>query len=79
MTPDPLALFASWMAEAEAIEINDANAMTLATVGPSGAPSARIVLLKGWDDAGFVFYTNTQSRKGHELAATRAAALLFHW
>jgi len=76
---DPFALFASWMAEAEASEINDPNAMTLATVGPTGAPSARIVLLKGWDAAGFVFYTNTQSRKGDELAANTAAALLFHW
>ena len=76
---DPFALFASWMAEAEASEINDPNAMTLATVGPNGAPSARIVLLKGWDAAGFVFYTNTQSRKGDELAANTAVALLFHW
>ena len=67
------------MAEAEASEINDPNAMTLATVSPAGAPSARIVLLKGWDAAGFVFYTNTQSRKGCELAASCAAALLFHW
>ncbi len=67
------------MAEAEASEINDPNAMTLATVGPAGAPSARIVLLKGWDASGFVFYTNTQSRKGDELAARPSVALLFHW
>ena len=55
------------------------NAMTLATVGATGAPSARIVLLKGWDAAGFVFYTNTQSRKGNELAGRPSVALLFHW
>jgi pyridoxamine 5'-phosphate oxidase len=76
---DPFALFSTWLAEAEAGEINDPNAMTLATVSPAGAPSARIVLLKGWDASGFVFYTNTQSRKGCELAANQAVALLFHW
>jgi pyridoxamine 5'-phosphate oxidase len=79
-TPDdPFALFASWMADAEASEPNDPNAMTLASVSATGAPSARIVLLKGWDKAGFVFYTNTQSRKGEEIAANPAVALLFHW
>jgi pyridoxamine 5'-phosphate oxidase len=67
------------MAEAEATELNDPNAMTLATVSAGGAPSARIVLLKGWDAAGFVFYTNTESRKGNEIAANAAVALLFHW
>jgi pyridoxamine 5'-phosphate oxidase len=67
------------MTEAEATELNDPNAMTLATVGAGGAPSARIVLLKGWDQAGFVFYTNTESRKGNEIAANSAVALLFHW
>jgi pyridoxamine 5'-phosphate oxidase len=76
---DPFALFASWMADAEASEPNDPNAMTLASVSATGAPSARIVLLKGWDEAGFVFYTNTQSRKGEEIAANPAVALLFHW
>ena len=76
---DPFALFASWMADAEASEPNDSNAMTLASVSATGAPSARIVLLKGWDKAGFVFYTNTQSRKGEEIAANPAVALLFHW
>lgn len=79
MNADPFALFSAWMAEAEAGEINDPNAMTLATVGATGAPSARIVLLKGWDAAGFVFYTNTQSRKGNELAGRPSVALLFHW
>ncbi len=77
--PDPFSLFAAWMAEAEATELNDPNAMTLATVSAGGAPSARIVLLKGWDAAGFVFYTNTESRKGNEIAANAAVALLFHW
>ncbi len=79
LVTDPFALFASWMAEAEARELNDPNAMTLATVSAAGVPSARIVLLKGWDHAGFVFYTNTQSRKGDELAANPSVALLFHW
>jgi pyridoxamine 5'-phosphate oxidase len=76
---DPFVQFARWMAEAEAAEPNDPNAMTLATATPDGLPSARIVLLKGWDTRGFVFYTNTQSRKGGELAANAHAALLFHW
>ena len=78
-TDDPFDLFATWMAEAESTEPNDPNAMTLATVSAGGAPSARIVLLKGWDQTGFVFYTNTQSRKGDEIAANHAVALLFHW
>lgn len=76
---DPFALFAEWMAEAEASEINDANAMTLATATADGVPSARMVLLKGIDDRGFVFYTNLDSRKGGELAANPRAALCFHW
>jgi pyridoxamine 5'-phosphate oxidase len=76
---DPFALFEAWMAEAVAGEPNDPNAMTLATASAEGRPSARIVLLKGWDRDGFVFYTNTQSRKGGELAANQAVALLFHW
>jgi pyridoxamine 5'-phosphate oxidase len=76
---DPLAMFAAWFAEAEAREPNDANAMTLATATPEGRPAARIVLLKGWDAAGFVFYTNKESRKGEELRANAQAALLFHW
>jgi pyridoxamine 5'-phosphate oxidase len=76
---DPFEIFRAWFAEAEASEPNDPNAMTLATVGPGGAPSARMVLLKGWDANGFVFYTNQQSRKGSELNAHPVAALLFHW
>ena len=76
---DPFAQFAAWFAEAQAGEPNDPNAMTLATATPDGTPAARIVLLKDWDSAGFVFYTNTTSRKGRELAANQRAALLFHW
>jgi pyridoxamine 5'-phosphate oxidase len=76
---DPFALFAAWMAEAAAKEINDPNAMTLATATADGVPSARIVLLKGVDPRGFVFYTNTRSRKGAELLENPRAALLFHW
>jgi len=79
MTADPHALFDQWFAEARAAEPNDAEAMTLATTGADGAPSARIVLLKGHDPRGFVFYTNSASRKGEELAANPRAALLFHW
>ena len=79
MTQDPFAQFDTWLAEAGKTEPNDPNAMTLATATPDGRPSARIVLLKGADHDGFVFYTNTQSRKGGELAANQAVALLFHW
>jgi pyridoxamine 5'-phosphate oxidase len=77
--PDPFALFDAWFAEAVNAESNDPNAMTLATSTPEGAPSARIVLLKGHDARGFVFYTNTLSRKGGELAGNPRAALLLHW
>ncbi len=76
---DPFELFAAWFAEASEHEINDPNAMTVATATPEGIPSARIVLLKDYDTRGFVFYTNKQSRKGGELSANRHAALLFHW
>ena len=76
---DPFAKFQDWMEAAAETEPNDPNAMTLATTTPDGAPSARIVLLKGVDGRGFVFYTNQQSRKGGELAANRRVALLFHW
>lgn len=79
MTTDPFALFDGWFAEARAAEPNDPNAMALATVGADGQPSVRMVLLKGHDDRGFVFYTNLESRKAGELAATPRAALLFHW
>jgi len=75
----PFAQFATWMEEAQASEPNDPNAITLATATPDGRPSARTVLLKGWDERGFVFYTNLQSRKGAELLANRQACLLFHW
>jgi pyridoxamine 5'-phosphate oxidase len=76
---DPLHRFAAWLAEASAVEPNDPNAMTLATATPDGRPSARMVLLKGADAQGFVFYTNLESRKSLELAANPVAALLFHW
>jgi pyridoxamine 5'-phosphate oxidase len=78
-TADPLALFAEWFAEAEKSEPNDPSALTLATVGPDGTPSARMVLLKGYDPAGFVFYTNYESRKGRQLVEHPKAAMLFHW
>lgn len=76
---DPLALFHEWMAEAEANEANDPNAMALATCDSSGRPSVRMVLLKGADADGFVFYTNLESRKARDLAANPMAALCFHW
>jgi pyridoxamine 5'-phosphate oxidase len=76
---DPLALFADWYAEAEKSEPNDPSAMALATVGPDGTPSCRMVLLTAFDASGFVFYTNYESRKGSQLLAHPKAALLFHW
>jgi pyridoxamine 5'-phosphate oxidase len=76
---EPFALFHEWFAEAKDREINDPNAMALATVDAEGLPNVRMVLLKGSDAAGFVFYTNEESAKGRELAAMRKAALLFHW
>jgi len=76
---DPIAAFSAWLAEAEASEPRDATAMTLATVGADGMPSARMVLLKGVDDRGFVFYTNLESRKGRQLLAHAKAALVFYW
>jgi pyridoxamine 5'-phosphate oxidase len=78
-TTDPLELFGSWYAEASASEPNDPSAMALATVGPDGTPAVRMVLLKDYDAAGFVFYTNYESRKGNHLLAHPKAALLFHW
>ncbi|QAY76258.1 pyridoxamine 5'-phosphate oxidase [Sphingosinicella sp. BN140058] len=79
MADDPHALFETWMAEARLSEPNDSNAMALATSDASGQPSVRMVLLKGHDARGFVFYTNLDSRKGGELAGNPHAALLFHW
>jgi len=76
---DPYALFAEWMAEAKEKELNDPNAMAVATVGADGMPSQRMVLLKDFDSRGFVFYTNYESRKGVELLSHPKAALLFHW
>lgn len=77
---DPFALFAQWYAEAEAHEgIAEANAMCLATATADGFPSARMVLMKGWDERGFSFYTNLESRKGRELAGNPHAALCFYW
>ena len=79
VAPDPLEQFKRWFDEAVNAQMPMVNAMTLATVSASGQPTARIVLLKGVDGGGFVFYTNYQSRKGRELTANPAAALLFYW
>ncbi len=79
MADDPFALFDAWYAEAIAAEISDPDAMALATATADGAPSVRIVLLKGHGPHGFTFYTNVDSRKGVELMASRQASLLFHW
>jgi pyridoxamine 5'-phosphate oxidase len=76
---DPLALFGAWFAEAKSREPNDPEAVALATATAGAAPSLRMVLMKHFDDEGFVFYTNGQSRKGAELAANPQAAMLFHW
>lgn len=76
---DPLQQFSAWMAEAVAGRLPEPNAMTLATVGSDGRPSTRIVLIKGYDDRGLVWYTNYDSRKGRELAGNPFAALQFHW
>jgi pyridoxamine 5'-phosphate oxidase len=76
---EPFALFAAWLKEATATEPRDPTAMTLATVDANGLPNARMVLLKGADARGFVFYTNVESQKGEEMAAHPKAALVFHW
>ncbi|WP_343564903.1 pyridoxamine 5'-phosphate oxidase [Kiloniella sp. b19] len=79
-TPEtPWSVFENWLAEATETEPNDPTAMCLATVGADGMPSARMVLLKDWDETGFVFYTNYESRKGEQLLAHPKAALTFHW
>ncbi len=76
---DPLRQFAAWLEQAIAAQLPEPNAMTLATVGADGRPSTRIVLIKGYDARGIVWYTNYESRKGRELAAHPVAALQFHW
>ncbi|MBL8573641.1 MAG: pyridoxamine 5'-phosphate oxidase [Hyphomicrobiaceae bacterium] len=76
---EPFRLFGEWMADAEAREVNDPNAMALATVDEDGLPDVRMVLLKGLDPRGFVFYTNFESAKGRQILASRKAALVFHW
>lgn len=76
---DPWALFRRWFEDVVTAGVHEPNAMVVATVAPDGRPSARMVLLKGYDEDGFRFFTNTASRKGHELAANPACALLFPW
>jgi pyridoxamine 5'-phosphate oxidase len=76
---DPFQLFTAWLKEASASEPRDPTAMTLATVDADGVPNARMVLLKGLDERGFVFYTNKESQKGRELDDRPQAALVFHW
>ena len=76
---EPTRLFAAWFAEAKRAEPVNPDAMTVATVDPDGLPNARMVLMKGFDERGFVFYTNVDSVKGHELAAAPKAALTFYW
>jgi pyridoxamine 5'-phosphate oxidase len=79
VSPDPFVEFARWFAEAQAAEAIEANALVLATATPDGRPSARMVLLKGFDERGFVFFTDYRSRKAEELEANPRAALGFHW
>ncbi|AUW41084.1 pyridoxamine 5'-phosphate oxidase [Rhizobium leguminosarum] len=76
---EPFKLFAEWLKEAEASEPNDPNAVALATVDEDGLPNVRMVLLKGFDDGGFVFYTNFESQKGREILGQKKAAMCFHW
>ncbi len=76
---DPIKQFASWLLDAEQADLPQPNAMTLATSSQQGTPAARIVLLRGFDESGFVFFTNYQSRKAHDLRENPAAALLFSW
>lgn len=79
MSDDPITIFAHWFDEARQSEVNDPEAVAVATVDANGQPSVRMVLLKGYDADGFVFYTNQQSRKGEALTANPRAAMLFHW
>jgi pyridoxamine 5'-phosphate oxidase len=76
---EPYSLFDQWLSEATKSEVNDPNGMALATVDPSGLPNVRMVLLKGHDNRGFVFYTNFESAKGREILGSMKAGLLFHW
>jgi pyridoxamine 5'-phosphate oxidase len=77
--PDPVTQFRSWFEDALAADLHEPNAMTLATVTPEGRPSARVVLLKGFDERGFVFYTNYEGRKAREMETNPYAALVFYW
>ncbi len=79
VSPDPFAEFGRWFAEALAAEVEEPNAMVLATATKDGVPSARVVLLKGFDERGFVFFTDYRSRKGAELEANPRAALVMRW
>ena len=79
LDPDPIQQFSLWFDQASSAGVLEPNAMTLATVGSDGRPSARMVLIKGVDASGFTFFTNYESRKGHELAAHGWAALVFYW
>ena len=79
LASDPITMFRRWIGEATAAGLHEPNAMVVATVSADGRPSARMVLLKGLGERGFVFFTNTESRKGQELAANPACALLFPW
>jgi pyridoxamine 5'-phosphate oxidase len=79
LAPDPIAMFRRWFDEAVAAGVHEPNAMVVATADADARPAARLVLLKGLSEEGFVFYTNTRSRKGQELAANPACALLFPW
>lgn len=79
LAEDPMALFGEWFAAARKAEPNDPEAVALATATPQAMPSVRMVLMKHFDDQGFVFYTNAQSRKGEELLANPQASMLFHW
>jgi pyridoxamine 5'-phosphate oxidase len=79
LAPDPVTMFRRWLGDAVAARLHEPNAMVVSTAGADGVPSSRMVLLKGLDERGFVFYTNTASRKGVELAANPRCALLFPW
>jgi pyridoxamine 5'-phosphate oxidase len=76
---EPFSLFGTWLKEAQGAEINDPNALALATVDADGLPDVRMVLLKDFDERGFVFYTNFQSKKGEEILGSMKAAMCFHW